>query len=281
MTDANQAGLVPPSNYYFLLKTENIQPLLDIVDQLSNEIQNNQQLITKISQMIDYKYLTYPKLEISEELLQAVPQFPHHDENTEQESRIEEQNNHHEMYDIDEGDEDDEEDEEEQNEERKHSQIGEPYSSYPDPLHYLLEKKYDLPPIPEPSSTSKERIQQLVRDISQLSSIHKGKLRKNQKLLSVINRYERFIMTELLPSLRDQLSEYNSSLNTKQLMENKFENMNKLYSRYLQNVKYLFRLSELLNKLVNFIKLDEDFNHELSFQLNCIDSLINNLKLYT
>ena len=40
-------------NYYFLLKTENIEPLIDIVNRINKEINDNQNLIHSLCLQID------------------------------------------------------------------------------------------------------------------------------------------------------------------------------------------------------------------------------------
>lgn len=51
MTDTNAGG-----NFYFLLKTENIQPLVETIDEFSKQIEENQATINAITNHIDTRF---------------------------------------------------------------------------------------------------------------------------------------------------------------------------------------------------------------------------------
>lgn len=85
----------------------------------------------------------------------------------------------------------------------------------------------------------------------------------------------------MLPGLRHQLDEYNSTTTIARLIiEGKFAQVEKLYLRYLMNVKYLFRLGEVLKRMSGWIEMDDDMGNEVTYLIGCIESLINNLNMY-
>ncbi|ODV81205.1 uncharacterized protein CANTADRAFT_32435, partial [Suhomyces tanzawaensis NRRL Y-17324] len=51
------------SSYYFLLKTENIQPLIDVVDQITRQINTNQATIQRLTRYVDER-VKFPELEL-------------------------------------------------------------------------------------------------------------------------------------------------------------------------------------------------------------------------
>lgn len=111
----------PLTNYYFLLKTENLNPLIDAINQISEEITHNQTILDSLSSTI-----------IKENTLSSSSSSTTTTTNG---------NN-----------------------------------IINDPLHYLLEQKYNLPKRSNKLKNSQEYIEYLLNDINKLKKFN---IRKN------------------------------------------------------------------------------------------------------
>ncbi|EGW30605.1 uncharacterized protein SPAPADRAFT_68679 [Spathaspora passalidarum NRRL Y-27907] len=273
-------SILSPANYYFLLKTENIQPLLETVDQLQHEINENHATIKRLSQIIDYKLNGFPELKLDEDVIRLADSYSGNSNDNGHVSVDEATaGRQRELYSMNEDQENEEEEEEE--EEEDNEKDTEPESI--DPLRYLLEQKYQLPPpIPESSATdpTKLRMQQLLADISHLSKLQRGKVYRNSQLLEIIQEYEEFIMTNLLPQLREQLHGlvYDQEIsNIKHMVDKKHECVEKIYKKYLNNVQGLCKIIDLNKAVIKFMDVEDGFNDKLSHQLASLEALKSNL----
>ncbi|RLV89238.1 hypothetical protein JA1_005261 [Spathaspora sp. JA1] len=239
----------PSSNYYFLLKTENIQPLLETVQQLQNEITKNHKIINQLTSIIDYKLNSYPELTIEQDVLKLAEGCASEVATTSSQPR--------ELYSMNE-----QEEEEEQEEKTE--------TSSDDPLRYLLTQKYNLPP----ESPNNTKVQQLLADISYLTKLKQGKKSVNFQSMEIIQSYESFIMIGLLPQLRTQLESYNHRINSIKTMINmKYVYINQIYEKYLNNVEELCKVVDLNHALIDFIKEEDKVNLKLSQQLASLQHL--------
>lgn len=286
MTESGSLNsVVQASNYYFILKTENLQPLLEITYQLTEQIESNQTVIDKLCYIADNK-IRYPETTINFEKFGLTLAEDGESDSKSTESGGKDDSIHekdHEitklMASIN------EEDEKERDQDEDVTQ-GED-----DPIRYLLVQKYSLDKIELDSTpdlgvfASNARIAQLVEDNMKLTKIRQIKKYKNQELLKLIYDYERFIVEDILPSLRSELIKLTStttctSADDKSLqdyVELKFELLGKMYQRYTMNVKYLLKLLLYSHALLRYLSDKEDLLYKLSHQFEALEFLQKNM----
>ncbi|ABN67520.2 predicted protein [Scheffersomyces stipitis CBS 6054] len=286
MTESGSSNsVVQASNYYFILKTENLQPLLEITYQLTEQIESNQTVIDKLCYIADNK-IRYPETTINFEKFGLTLAEDGESDSKSTESGGKDDSIHekdHEitklMASIN------EEDEKERDQDEDVTQ-GED-----DPIRYLLVQKYSLDKIELDSTpdlgvfASNARIAQLVEDNMKLTKIRQIKKYKNQELLKLIYDYERFIVEDILPSLRSELIKLTStttctSADDKSLqdyVELKFELLGKMYQRYTMNVKYLSKLLSYSHALLRYSSDKEDLLYKLSHQFEALEFLQKNM----
>ncbi|KAG2732530.1 hypothetical protein G9P44_004947 [Scheffersomyces stipitis] len=286
MTESGSSNsVVQASNYYFILKTENLQPLLEITYQLTEQIESNQTVIDKLCYIADNK-IRYPETTINFEKFGLTIAEDGESDSKSTESGGKDDSIHekdHEitklMASIN------EEDEKERDQDEDVTQ-GED-----DPIRYLLVQKYSLDKIELDSTpdlgvfASNPRIAQLVEDNMKLAKIRQIKKYKNQELLKLIYDYERFIVEDILPSLRSELIKLTStttctSADDKSLqdyVELKFELLGKMYQRYTMNVKYLSKLLSYSHALLRYSSDKEDLLYKLSHQFEALEFLQKNM----
>lgn len=189
----------PLTNYYFLLKTENLNPLIDAINQITDEITNNQIIIDSLSTTIinENSIITKTTTTINED------------------SRIN------------------------------------------DPLHYLLEQKYNLLKSKlelelNGENNLKEYKENLLNDIKQLKLIQLQKKIKNKELFKILNKYNDEIINLLLPGLRQLIG---NLLNNKYLMIKLLQDkkndivLNQIYNDYLKYVEFIWKIFDKLKIL--------------------------------
>jgi len=287
----NMNGAVQAANYYFILKTENIQPLLDITNQLTQQIGRNQQVIDKLCLIADHK-IRFPETAIDLEKLglnnnasqgeedenNSVKSSKEAEETTEEES----ERTRKLMDSINEED-------EREIEENNLNSAEVPNNE--DPLRYLLAQKYHLDDIhldnvPDLGKyANNPRIVQLVTDNIKLRRIQVLKKYKNKELLKLIYEYEKFIVVDVLPSLRAELITLTSTTSKTRsdekslvdYVELRFSTLNKMYERYSMNVKYLLKLIEMSRALLQYWNKQDEVYERLNHQFVALKYLQENL----
>ncbi|KAK6453868.1 uncharacterized protein RJT20DRAFT_63961 [Scheffersomyces xylosifermentans] len=294
MTDPNSVnGSVQAANYYFILKTENIQPLLDITNQLTQQIGKNQQIIDKLCLVADHK-IKFPETAIDLEKLglRNTDDAPSEEEEEGTNVRSEEEAQGTSEEESERArklmDSINEEDEREIEEDNLNS-AGVPNNE--DPLRYLLAQKYHLDDIqvdniPDLGKyATNPRIVQLVTDNIKLRRLQKLKKYKNKELLKLVYEYEKFIVVDILPSLRTELLALTNTT-TKTMSDDKslvdyvdfrFSTLNKMYERYSMNVKYLSKLIEMSRALLSYWNNQDEVYERLNHQFVALEFLQLNL----
>ena len=178
----------PLTNYYFLLKTENLNPLIDAINQISEEITHNQTIIDSLSSTI-----------IKENTISSATT-----------------------------------------------------STINDPLHYLLEQKYNLPKRSNKLNNSQEYIEYLLNDINKLKIIQNQKKLRNKELYKILNKYQDEIINKLLPGLRQLINDILINKNNMiKLLEDKKNHVviNQIYNDYLNYVRFVWNIFDKLKIL--------------------------------
>lgn len=235
-------------NPYFLLKTENTEPLASIITHVTNQLHTNEQKIQRLSEFVDTQLKSLPKSLLSPSTISYL-----------KEVAIE---NGHEAVDDD----------------FVESSVK---VNLADPLRYHLESKYSVKPLAENTdSTAAQRIASLQSDISQLKQIQKAKLLSNSQLYEILQEYENSILFVILPLLRDRLGEFSKLLSSdkmKRAVDWRFEGLDGVYKLYLRNVEMLLRLVGAFKVLLGYID-DDDFGG-VYHQFVVLGELVDNLKL--
>ena len=187
----------PLTNYYFLLKTENLNPLIDAINQISEEITHNQTILDSLSSTI-----------IKENTLSSSSSSTTTTTNG---------NN-----------------------------------IINDPLHYLLEQKYNLPKRSNKLKNSQEYIEYLLNDINKLKKIQYQKKLRNKELYKILNKYQDEIINNLLPGLRQLINDILINKNNMiKLLEDKKNHVviNQIYNDYLNYVRFVWNVFDKLKTL--------------------------------
>ncbi|EER35868.1 predicted protein [Candida tropicalis MYA-3404] len=187
----------PLTNYYFLLKTENLNPLIDAINQISEEITHNQTILDSLSSTI-----------IKENTLSSSSSSTTTTTNG---------NN-----------------------------------IINDPLHYLLEQKYNLPKRSNKLKNSQEYIEYLLNDINKLKKIQYQKKLRNKELYKILNKYQDEIINNLLPGLRQLINDIliNKNNMIKSLEDKKNHVViNQIYNDYLNYVRFVWNIFDKLKTL--------------------------------
>ncbi|CAH2353563.1 hypothetical protein CLIB1423_11S02586 [[Candida] railenensis] len=194
---------------FFLLQTENFEPLLKLIDSLNHKIAENQDIIDRLTKVIDHKF-DYPDID----------------------KRIEE--------------------------------IKTPAAEHEDILSLFLQEKYKLDQIRIPSDVGRSevpRVAQLRKDIARLKILRDSNSAKNQQLFQIIQDYEMFIVSDVLPKMREDIERYRaqsfSDIKLRQLDE-KTSAESKLWSNYTLYVEQLNRLIIACEKLSNLMEEEID-----------------------
>lgn len=186
----------PLTNYYFLLKTENLNPLIDAINQISEEITHNQTILDSLSSTI-----------IKENTLSSSSSST----TTTNGNNI-----------------------------------------INDPLHYLLEQKYNLPKRSNKLKNSQEYIEYLLNDINKLKKIQYQKKLRNKELYKILNKYQDEIINNLLPGLRQLINDILINKNNMiKLLEDKKNHVviNQIYNDYLNYVRFVWNIFDKLKTL--------------------------------
>lgn len=186
----------PLTNYYFLLKTENLNPLIDAINQISEEITHNQTILDSLSSTI-----------IKENTLSSSSSST----TTTNGNNI-----------------------------------------INDPLHYLLEQKYNLPKRSNKLKNSQEYIEYLLNDINKLKKIQYQKKLRNKELYKILNKYQDEIINNLLPGLRQLINDILINKNNMiKLLEDKKNHVviNQIYNDYLNYVRFVWNVFDKLKTL--------------------------------
>lgn len=186
----------PLTNYYFLLKTENLNPLIDAINQISEEITHNQTILDSLSSTI-----------IKENTLSSSSSTT----TTTNGNNI-----------------------------------------INDPLHYLLEQKYNLPKRSNKLKNSQEYIEYLLNDINKLKKIQYQKKLRNKELYKILNKYQDEIINNLLPGLRQLINDILINKNNMiKLLEDKKNHVviNQIYNDYLNYVRFVWNIFDKLKTL--------------------------------
>lgn len=186
----------PLTNYYFLLKTENLNPLIDAINQISEEITHNQTILDSLSSTI-----------IKENTLSSSSSST----TTTNGNNI-----------------------------------------INDPLHYLLEQKYNLPKRSNKLKNSQEYIEYLLNDINKLKKIQYQKKLRNKELYKILNKYQDEIINNLLPGLRQLINDIliNKNNMIKSLEDKKNHVViNQIYNDYLNYVRFVWNIFDKLKTL--------------------------------
>lgn len=187
----------PLTNYYFLLKTENLNPLIDAINQISEEITHNQTILDSLSSTI-----------IKENTLSS---------SSSSSTTTTNGNN-----------------------------------IINDPLHYLLEQKYNLPKRSNKLKNSQEYIEYLLNDINKLKKIQYQKKLRNKELYKILNKYQDEIINNLLPGLRQLINDILINKNNMiKLLEDKKNHVviNQIYNDYLNYVRFVWNVFDKLKTL--------------------------------
>lgn len=213
---------------FFLLQTENFEPLLGLIDLLNNKILENQKIIDEVTTSIDGKF-EYPDLPIAGE---------------------DEENDGEEVISVT---------LEQQN---LNNSVGQKESSPApdlggaDMLSNFLVDKYKLNEIriSKDINHANPRAKSLLEDIERLKILRLTNSKKNRQLYQVIQDYELFIVTDVLPKLRKDIEKCRNEaivdIKTRQI-NLKFESEGKVWSNYVQYIEHLEKLikaSELLSR---------------------------------
>lgn len=188
----------PLTNYYFLLKTENLNPLIDAINQISEEITHNQTILDSLSSTI-----------IKENTLSS----------SSSSSTTTTTNGNNIIN---------------------------------DPLHYLLEQKYNLPKRSNKLKNSQEYIEYLLNDINKLKKIQYQKKLRNKELYKILNKYQDEIINNLLPGLRQLINDIliNKNNMIKSLEDKKNHVViNQIYNDYLNYVRFVWNIFDKLKTL--------------------------------
>ncbi|EMG48837.1 hypothetical protein G210_0526 [Candida maltosa Xu316] len=193
----------PLTNYYFLLRTENITPLIDSITDLTQQINKNHKIINDLCTTID-QASRYPTTISTTSPSVSFPE------------------------DVE----------------------------LSDPLHYLLEQKYNLP---QRHNTDRNTVTDyktgLCDDISRLEAILNGKQIKNGKLKEVLEMYEDDIVTVLIPNLKEliRVKINETFVMYREVIAMKFDELEKgvVYKGYLEYVDYIWENFEKLNRIVD------------------------------
>ncbi|KAK6464374.1 hypothetical protein DFJ63DRAFT_333942 [Scheffersomyces coipomensis] len=280
---------------YFLLKTENIKPLIDLSQQLNNQIKQNETLLSRLNHLIDHQ-LKLPHLDEYDEGVKEIGDVMNDDE-IKDGIRMEKEERRSSPEEVEEEDDDEEADK------LRREQINKSQYDDVDSLRYLLIKKYDLPTNYDDSSNinidkSKRRIEQLINDNQYLSKLVQFKKDQNQNLFKIINDYETFIIEMILPNLRsDKLSikhsndKHNDNANDNNdndndndtsiqaMINKKFSKIDVIYKRYNAIIIKFVTINNLLNNLINLLIQQDNKSHYIIYQLEILQNLKDELMI--
>ncbi|KAK6202955.1 uncharacterized protein RJT21DRAFT_112890 [Scheffersomyces amazonensis] len=254
--NSNSGGIVGTnlSANYFLLKTENIEPLVELTHQLNQQVQQNEKRLSQLNYVIDHK-LKFPTVGkddgknsegiISKEEAQVendstgdsnvdtlryllVKKY-HLPQDTENENGNENENENENVN----GD----------------------------------DKSINISKL--------DRIRQLARDNEYLNELLRQKKQSNQELARVIQDYEKFIIDIILPKLRQEklIKSSSGDVSIKKMMDEKFSKIDIIYKRYNGIIMKLVSINNVLNDLISVLNHQDNHTHFISYQLEVLKSL--------
>lgn len=260
-----------PSSYYFLLKTENLETLIVVIDQLSSQLAANQRRIDDLTRFVDSKW-RYPKIELPK---QSELEF------SEGEDPIDTTNGTKNERSNDDANEDSKDGESERNSTEVNEIKEQTFDAQPvDALRYLLNQKYRLDEMEVEPQDGPPRIRQLKADILRLAKIQQSKRSKNRELFKILQEYESFIMEKILPSLRSEvvsltslLTKDSNNLSILDRMDDKFSKLGEVYEKYNQNIVSLMVVVNAYHKLLKYLDLNDESYAVLHQQFASIEAL--------
>lgn len=197
---------------HFLLKTENLEPVIEIINEFGCQIKLNQTVINTISNQIDNQ-LCEPNLQL----------------NTDE----------------------------------------------ADPIRHIIQRKYNLQDASSDVNLHpNSKINQLLYDNIQLTKLKRDSITRNKQLLQIIYDYESFILEHILPALRENIYQYQST----NYVDMKLNAVEKIYTRYSKNVQQLSKLIQVFSGIFDLLSQYDTFDKLLS-QLEILSILLEPLQL--
>lgn len=253
-----------PSSYYFLLKTENLESLVVVIDQLSSRLAANQQRIDELTNIVDNEW-RYPVIGLSKqgELFSGEESSiirSNEASDTSKDGDIEQSN---------------------ATEDSKENEAI--YPAQPaDSLRYLLKQKYRLDEMEVEPQDGSPRVRQLKADIIRLATVQQSKKSKNRELFKILQEYESFIIETILPTLRREvvsltslLTKDSNDLSILNRIDDKFSRLGEVYDKYRQNIVSLMVVVNTYHKLLEYLKLDDEKYAVIHQQFASLEALRN------
>ncbi|CAK9437453.1 uncharacterized protein LODBEIA_P18310 [Lodderomyces beijingensis] len=185
-----------PTIHQFLLRTENLQPLVTAVSQLLSETSANQTRLDQICHGIDTNFRFPHQVSVTEPAPSPSPSSasasPQHTPHTQP-----------------------------------------PQSD--DSLTYLIEQKYGYRRNAEMATSRDSAMDSLSHQISFLKKLKDEKMAINRELYAITQEYETAVFTEILPELRRKLQSEMSSDFVRELLELKFAKDADVYRAYVKS----------------------------------------------
>lgn len=244
--------------HFFFLKTENVQPLIILVNKLNKKIEKNQKIINRLTNLIDIN-LKFP------DQINSID-IEDHNSNDDIELNFYNENN----------------DNNDNNDNEK--KINDNSIINELPLTNLLNKKYQfdkIKPTKDYNHIKNPKIKQLLIDNDKLKTLKKINNFKNHELLKIYQDYEFFIIEKILPNLRNDIFDYNKSCIekiSKINYQDKESLNNEIWQRYNYFINCLFNLFKLCNQVLELINQDLTNDEIKHFNSNLL--IINNLIEY-
>lgn len=227
------------NQHNFLLNTENYEPLVHLVADLNRKIKENEAIIGRITLVVD-SHLRFPDLPVK---------LPSSVDST--------------------GEADDDLDPIDDQEEKG------------DYLRHFLDLKYNLSEMEEDGipELENQELRQLIVDNVKLIKIRRAKEEKNRQLLVIYQKYELLLAEVILPTLSNQVSEYNIKCIQKMITTEadlKLESNARVWDRYAQYMGNLEKTYELVRKMQDVLdcQLDNEAFQKVELQLTIVEQLM-------
>lgn len=233
--------LVPmdPGNFYYLLKTENVRPVVEVLDELSQQLEVNRQLLAQVSHRADQ--LRFPSLVSGGE-------------------KSRDRNSTDTDYGSVASD-----DSEPAHDAVRHV-LNQKYH-----LDQIISLKFN-----DKTYDDNREIDLLSKEILALDALLRGKTERNRQLMAIIHDYESFIIETILPALRADVLATRHPLDDV-LVEKKFAMVSSVYKQYLANIELLDGLVKLFHQLVAVLDKYDDSHYQLLNQFEVLQNLRDNL----